>query len=172
MCHRAKLKRIISRDNSSVITTRYMPCMCMALYKQLKLALLGRSFGVLYLTLSGSSECAAWYKPSWSLQTTWSFCGRCVPGLPCPAKCSRVGGLILVSEVCITATHQSTHSGSTEGLWAQSLHTCQKVCMIIRVCVCVFRHIWVHTDLHIVMSIVQVCFALFESLGASIHICL
>lgn len=46
MCDRAKLKRNISRDNSSVITSRYMPCMCMALYKQLKLALLGRSFGV------------------------------------------------------------------------------------------------------------------------------
>lgn len=59
VCDMAKLKRIISRDNSSIIATRYMPCRCMALYKQLKLALLGRPFGVLYPTLLGRSECAA-----------------------------------------------------------------------------------------------------------------
>lgn len=60
MCDGAKLKRIISSDDSSILTTRYMPYMSVALYKQLKLALLGRrSLGVLYSTILGSSECAA-----------------------------------------------------------------------------------------------------------------
>lgn len=138
MCEGAKLKRIISRDNSSIITTRYMLCMSMALYKQLKLALLGRrSLGVLYSTILGSSECAARQKPSLTLQTAWSSCGRCIPVLPSPATCSRVGGYILMSGTRVTATHLPAASGSPKGLCVQSLHACQKVCVIAGGCVSV-----------------------------------
>lgn len=56
--------------------------------------------------------------------------------LLCPATCSRVGDYILVSGMCVTATHLPALSGSPKGLGVQSLHACQKVCMITGVCVC------------------------------------